>query len=84
LLGYRDNGDVIVANSRAIKPSADEGLVAVSIVIGDRDVANQVVRMAVKRCGRSERLINSAATPGPEVPTRCPESIPATPACHDA
>jgi NAD(P)-dependent dehydrogenase (short-subunit alcohol dehydrogenase family) len=57
---YRDNGYVIVANSRNIKPSSDDGVVAVPGNIGDRKVAEQVAKTAVERFGRIDTLINNA------------------------
>ena len=57
---YRDNGFVVVANSRGIKPSADEGVTPVGGNIGDHDVATQVVKTAVERFGRIDTLINNA------------------------
>lgn len=57
---YRDHGYVVVANSRNIKPSADDGIVAVAGNIGDRKVAEQVVNAAIERFGRVDTLINNA------------------------
>ena len=57
---YRDNGFVVVANSRSIKPSADEGVIPIGGNIGDHDVATQVVKTAVERFGRIDTLINNA------------------------
>jgi NAD(P)-dependent dehydrogenase (short-subunit alcohol dehydrogenase family) len=58
--GYRDNGYVVVANSRNIEPGADGGVVAVPGNIGDRDVARHVVETAIERFGRVDTLINNA------------------------
>ncbi|RDJ23132.1 SDR family NAD(P)-dependent oxidoreductase [Bosea caraganae] len=58
--GYRDNGYVVVANSRNIKPSEDEGIVAVPGNIGERGVAERVVKTALERFGRVDTLINNA------------------------
>ncbi|ANN77594.1 SDR family NAD(P)-dependent oxidoreductase [Bordetella flabilis] len=58
--GFRDNGYVVVANSRNIAPGADAGIVAVPGDIGDRDVARQVVAAAIERYGRIDTLINNA------------------------
>ena len=57
---YRDNGFVFVANSRSIKPSSDEGFIAIAGNIGNRKVAAQVVNIAVERFGRIDTLINNA------------------------
>lgn len=57
---YRGNGYFVVANSRNIKPSADDGVVAVAGDIGDRQVAEQVVKAAIERFGRIDTLINNA------------------------
>jgi NAD(P)-dependent dehydrogenase (short-subunit alcohol dehydrogenase family) len=57
---YRDNGFVVVANSRSIKPSSDEGVIAIAGNIGNRKVAAQVVNIAVERFGRIDTLINNA------------------------
>ena len=57
---YRDNGFVVVANSRSIKPSSDEGIIAIAGNIGNRKVAAQVVNLAVERFGRIDTLINNA------------------------
>jgi NAD(P)-dependent dehydrogenase (short-subunit alcohol dehydrogenase family) len=57
---YRDNGFVVVANSRSIKPSSDEGIIAIAGNIGNRKVAAQVVNIAVERFGRIDTLINNA------------------------
>jgi NAD(P)-dependent dehydrogenase (short-subunit alcohol dehydrogenase family) len=58
--GYRDNGYVVVANSRNIVPGADSGVVAVPGNIGDRDVARRVVETAIERFGRIDTLVNNA------------------------
>ncbi|MBW9051078.1 SDR family NAD(P)-dependent oxidoreductase [Rhizobium mesosinicum] len=57
---YRDRGYSIVANSRNIKQSADNNIVAVDGNIGDRSVAERVVKTAVDRFGRVDTLINNA------------------------
>ena len=56
---YRDNGFVVVANSRSIKPSSDEGVIAIAGNIGNRKVAAQVVNLAVERFGRIDTLTNN-------------------------
>lgn len=57
---YRENGYAIVANSRGIKPSSDEGVVTVPGNIGDRRIAEQVANTAIERFGRIDTLINNA------------------------
>ncbi|KAA0697940.1 SDR family NAD(P)-dependent oxidoreductase [Neorhizobium sp. P12A] len=58
--GYRERGFLVVANSRNIKPSSDDGVIAVAGDIGDRDVAKKVVDTAIERFGRVDTLINNA------------------------
>jgi len=58
--GYRDAGYVVVANSRGIKPSADQGVVTVAGDIGERVTAERVVETAIKRFGRIDTLVNNA------------------------
>ncbi|TCR87833.1 short subunit dehydrogenase [Rhizobium sp. BK376] len=60
--GYRERGFLVVANSRNIKPSSDDGVIAVAGDIGDRDVAKKVVDTAIERFGRVDTLINNAGT----------------------
>ncbi|WP_188381594.1 SDR family NAD(P)-dependent oxidoreductase [Oxalicibacterium faecigallinarum] len=57
---YRDNGFIVIANSRNIKQTADEGLIAVPGDISDRNVAKKLVETAVSRFGRVDTLINNA------------------------
>ncbi len=57
---YRKEGYVVVANSRNIQPSSDAGVIAVPGSIGERGVAEQVVKTAVERFGRVDTLINNA------------------------
>ncbi|MFC5069213.1 SDR family NAD(P)-dependent oxidoreductase [Flaviflagellibacter deserti] len=57
---YRKDGFAVVANSRSIKPSQDDGVVAVPGNIGDREVAALVVKTAIERFGRIDTLINNA------------------------
>jgi NAD(P)-dependent dehydrogenase (short-subunit alcohol dehydrogenase family) len=60
LKGYRDAGYEVVANSRNIQKSSDPGVIAVPGDIGDRTVAEAVVRTAVERFGRVDTLVNNA------------------------
>ncbi len=58
--GYRDKGYAVVANSRTIQPSVDDGVVTVAGDIGDPDVARRIVETAVDRFGRIDALVNNA------------------------
>ncbi|HEY4253533.1 MAG TPA: SDR family oxidoreductase [Roseomonas sp.] len=57
---YRDQGYAVIANSRGIAPSAEDGIVTVSGNISDRDVAARVVGTAIERFGRVDSLVNNA------------------------
>ncbi len=57
---YRERNFLVVANARTIKPSADEGILAVAGDIGDRAVAERVVSQGVARFGRIDSLVNNA------------------------
>lgn len=57
---YRKEGYVVVANSRSIQPSSDTGVIAVPGSIGERSVAEKVVKTAIERFGRIDTLINNA------------------------
>ncbi len=57
---YRDRNYLVVANSRSIKPSSDDGVLAVAGDIGDRDVARRVIAQGVERFGRIDTLVNNA------------------------
>jgi len=57
---YRGLGFAVVANSRGIRPSTDDDLVAVAGSIADRNVAAQVATTAIERFGRVDTLINNA------------------------
>jgi NAD(P)-dependent dehydrogenase (short-subunit alcohol dehydrogenase family) len=58
--GYRENGYVVVANSRGIKQGDGDGVIAVAGNIGDREVAKKIVDTAISRFGRIDTLINNA------------------------
>jgi NAD(P)-dependent dehydrogenase (short-subunit alcohol dehydrogenase family) len=58
--GYRDNGYRVVANSRRIEQTDDEGVIAVAGNISDPAVAERVVKTAMERFGRVDTLINNA------------------------
>ncbi|WP_336490354.1 SDR family NAD(P)-dependent oxidoreductase [Methylobacterium nigriterrae] len=57
---YRGLGYAVVANSRAIEGGQDPEVVTVAGDIGERAVAEQVVRTAVDRFGRIDTLVNNA------------------------
>ena len=57
---YRDRGFFVVANSRNIAPSADEGVLAVAGDIGEREAAERVIAQGVARFGRIDSLVNNA------------------------
>jgi NAD(P)-dependent dehydrogenase (short-subunit alcohol dehydrogenase family) len=57
---YRDRNYFVVANSRSIKPSADDGVLVVPGDIGDRAVAERVISQGIARFGRIDTLINNA------------------------
>ena len=57
---YRDRNFFVVANSRSIKPSTDEGVLAVAGDIGEREVAERVISQGIARFGRIDTLINNA------------------------
>ena len=57
---YRDRGFFVVANSRNIAPSADEGVLAVAGDIGEREVAERVIAQGIARFGRIDSLVNNA------------------------
>jgi len=57
---YRERGWAVVANARTIKPSADEGVLAVAGDIGDREVAARVISQGIARFGRIDTLVNNA------------------------
>ena len=58
--GYRDAGYAVVANSRSIQKSGDPGVIAVPGDIGERAIAETVVRTAIERFGRIDTLVNNA------------------------
>ena len=58
--GYRDADYAVVANSRNLKQGSDEHTIAVPGNIGDRAVAQKVVKTAIERFGRIDTLINNA------------------------
>jgi NAD(P)-dependent dehydrogenase (short-subunit alcohol dehydrogenase family) len=57
---FRDRNYRVVANSRSIKPSSDPDVIAVAGDIGDRAVAERIVKEALSRFGRIDTLVNNA------------------------
>ncbi|HEY9642292.1 MAG TPA: SDR family oxidoreductase [Coleofasciculaceae cyanobacterium] len=57
---YRDRNYRVVAVSRSIQPSNDDGIIAVSGDIADRKTADRAIIEAVTRFGRIDTLINNA------------------------
>ncbi|MDL2407789.1 SDR family oxidoreductase [Rhizobium calliandrae] len=57
---YRKNGYAVVANSRSIKPSSDPSVVVVDGDVGDRAVAERIVKTTMERFGRIDTLVNNA------------------------
>src|SRR6185312_8663352 len=57
---FRGLGYAVVANSRNIKPSKDEGIATVPGSIADRNVAASIATTAVERFGRIDTLVNNA------------------------
>ncbi|WP_397453580.1 SDR family NAD(P)-dependent oxidoreductase [Pseudomonas sp. NA-150] len=57
---FREHGYKVIATSRSIKPSTDPDVLAIAGDIGDRAVAEKVVREGVARFGRIDSLVNNA------------------------
>ena len=57
---YRERDFLVVANARSIRPSADEGVLAVAGDIGERSVAERVIAQGIARFGRIDSLVNNA------------------------
>lgn len=57
---YRAQGYAVVANSRHMQPSNDDGVIVVPGHIGEREVAERVVQTALGRFGRIDTLVNNA------------------------
>ena len=57
---YRERGYKVVANSRSIEASSDEGVLAVAGDIGERAVAEQLIAQGLARFGRIDTLVNNA------------------------
>jgi NAD(P)-dependent dehydrogenase (short-subunit alcohol dehydrogenase family) len=57
---YRDRGYRVVATARSIKPSTDDGVLAVPGDIADPKTAERVIAEAMRRFGRIDTLVNNA------------------------
>ena len=57
---FRERGYSVVANSRSIEPSTDDGVLAVPGDVGDRAVAQAIIAQAIARFGRIDTLVNNA------------------------
>jgi NAD(P)-dependent dehydrogenase (short-subunit alcohol dehydrogenase family) len=57
---YRDRNYSVVATARSIRPSADDGVLAVPGDIADRRTAERAISEGVARFGRIDTLINNA------------------------
>ena len=57
---FRDRDYRVIANSRSIKPSSDPDVVTVPGDIGDRAVAERIIKEAMQRFGRVDTLVNNA------------------------
>jgi NAD(P)-dependent dehydrogenase (short-subunit alcohol dehydrogenase family) len=58
--GYRAQGWAVVANSRAIKPSDDPGVLTVEGDVSQPATADRIVTGALERFGRIDTLVNNA------------------------
>src|SRR5205085_7158814 len=57
---YRRLGYAVVANSRSIKPSEDDGVLTVQGDVGDPATAEQVIGQGLEEFGRIDTLVNNA------------------------
>ncbi len=57
---YRDRNYRVVATARSIKPSNDDGVLAVAGDIADPTTARRVIDEAIARFGRIDTLVNNA------------------------
>jgi NAD(P)-dependent dehydrogenase (short-subunit alcohol dehydrogenase family) len=58
--GYRDQGWAVVANALTIKPSDDQGVLAVDGDVSQPATADRIVIEALARFGRIDTLVNDA------------------------
>jgi NAD(P)-dependent dehydrogenase (short-subunit alcohol dehydrogenase family) len=57
---YRDRDYHVIATARSIKPSSDDGVLAVPGDIADRRTAERAISQGVARFGRIDTLVNNA------------------------
>jgi NAD(P)-dependent dehydrogenase (short-subunit alcohol dehydrogenase family) len=57
---YRDHDYQVIATARSVKPSNDDGVLAVPGDIADRRTAERAISQGVARFGRIDTLINNA------------------------
>src|SRR5271168_3932659 len=57
---YRDRNYRVVATARSIKPSDDDGVIAVPGDIADRKTAERAISEGMARFGRIDTLVNNA------------------------
>jgi len=57
---YRERDYRVVANSRSIKPSNDDGVLAIPGDIADPKTADRVIAAGIERFGRIDTLVNNA------------------------
>ncbi len=60
VVGYRNRGWAVVANSLSIKPSGDPDLLAVAGDIAEAGTADRIADAALDRFGRIDTLVNNA------------------------
>jgi NAD(P)-dependent dehydrogenase (short-subunit alcohol dehydrogenase family) len=71
---YRDRNYRVVATSRSIDPSNDDGIVTVPGDIADRRTAERAIREGVTRFGRVDTLVNNAGIFIAKPFTQCTEA----------
>ena len=59
---YRDRGYVVIATSRSIAPSNDDGIVVVPGDIADRRTAERAISEGMARFGRIDTLVNNGGS----------------------
>lgn len=57
---YRDRNYMVVATARSIKPSSEDGILAVPGDIADRKTAERAISEGLDRFGRIDTLVNNA------------------------
>jgi len=63
--GYRRQGWAVVVNARALEPSRDPAVVAVSGDISQTQTADHIVSEAIANFGRIDTLVNTPASTSP-------------------